>query len=229
MNTQAPQLPAERVLEILAENRVPRDPLTAYPVAVVAIRGYRLDSLGKPGANDRDLFDDALFIVTPDKVLPYNANTDPAGWAQGRATLVPGIHLMGPGPHNVTKGASRMYPAFRQAEIFTVTRDGRGSQRFSGFFGINLHRAAGRFGSFGATSSHGCQTLPTDPGPLGWSAFQPTLTALLRQHRNRTGPIDLGLWDPAKWPDVPLFPYVLIDETERRKGNLVVSKRFFRD
>lgn len=227
MKSAAPQLPAERVLEIVAENRVPRP---RYPVAVVSIRGYRLDSMGKPGANDRDIFDDALFIVLPDgRVLPFNGNTDPAGWKHGRATLVPGIHLMGPGPHNVSKGTSRMYPAFRQAEVFTVTRDGRGSERFSGFFGINLHKAAGHFGSFGTTSSHGCQTIPTDSGPLGWSVFQPTLTALLRQHGNETGPIDLGLWDPGKWKDVPLFPYLLIDETERRKGNLIVSKRYLKD
>jgi hypothetical protein len=227
MKSLAPQLPAERVLEIVAENRVPRQ---RFPVAVVAIRGYRLDSLGKPGANDRDIFDDALFIVLPDgRVLPFNGNTDPAGWKHGRATLCPGIHLMGPGPHNVSKGTSRMYPAFRQAEVFTVTRDGRGAERFTGFFGINLHKASGRFGSFGTTSSHGCQTLPTDPGPLGWSVFQPTLTALLRQHGNETGPIDLGLWDPGKWQDVPLFPYLLVDETERRKGNLIVSKRFLKD
>lgn len=226
MKSNAPQLPSERVLEIVAENRVPRD---RYPVCLVAIRGYRLDSLGKPGSNDRDIFDDALFIVTPDRILPFNGNTDPAGWQDGRATLVPGIHLMGPGPHNVSKGTSRMYPAFRQAEVFTVTRDGRGSQRFSGFFGINLHKAGGRFGSFGVTSSHGCQTVPVDPGPLGWSVFQPTLLALLRQHGNESGPIDLGLWDPGKWQDVPLFPYLLIEETERRKGNLIVSKRYFKD
>jgi hypothetical protein len=221
----APQLPAARIHEILAENRVPRD---TYPVALVSIRGYRLDSMGQRGKNDRDIFDDITAIVTPDRVLLYNSNTDPGGWAHGRATLVPGIHIMGPGPHNVTKGTSRMYPAFRQAELFTVTRDGRGDQRFSGFFGINLHRASGPFGSFGRTSSHGCQTIPSESGPLGWSAFQPTLTALLRQHGNRRGPIDLGLWDPAKWPDVPLFPYLLIDETERRKGNLIVSKRYLK-
>ena len=232
MNPVAPQLPAERVLEIVSENRVPRD---RYPVCVVAIRGYRLDSLGKPGANDRDVFDDALFIVTPDRIIPFNGNTDPAGWKNGRATLVPGIHIFGIGPHNVSKGPSRMYPAYRQCEPFTVTRDGRGNTRFSGYFGIDLHKAHGWFGSFGRVDSLGCQTVPTESGPLGWTTFKPTLDALLVQHGNEPAWNDLGLWaiadgaDAATVKKVHSFPYILIEETERRKGNLIVSRRYFKD
>lgn len=217
----APRLAAADVLAIVAANKVPR---REYPCVVVAIRGYRLDSLGKPGQNDRGVFDDAIWIVAPDPaggdmVLPYNGNTDPTAYKHKRATLCTGIHLMGPGMHNVSKGKLRQYPAFRQAEVFTVTRDGFGRRRFRGFFGINLHRAWGRFGSWGGTSSWGCQTIPAER----WVDFHDTLNGLLVS--NRRGRIDLGLWDP-NYPDKPIFPYVLIEETARRAGDLVVSGRY---
>lgn len=218
-----PRINPSRILSIGESNAIPRD---RFPVYVVAVRGYYLDSQGKRGMNDRGMFDDALFIVARDPkggdmVLPFNGNTDPAGWKHGRATLSTGIHMMGPGPHNVSKGTSRMYPAFRQAEVFTVTRDGWKS-RDRGFFGINLHKAAGVFGSWGQTSSAGCQTVVADQ----WQDFHDTLKALLAQQGNEPGSIDLRLWDPKRWDKVPLFPYVLIDETERRAGRLVVSTRF---
>ena len=221
----APRLDPAEVLAIVEANQVPRGD---YPVAMVAIRGYRLDSVGKPGVNDRGAFDDAGFIVFRDggrdRVLPYNINTDPTARKYRRATLCTGIHLMGPGPHNVSKGASRMYPAFRQAEVFTVTRDGFGSQRFTGYFGINLHRAWGRFGSWGATSSWGCQTVPAER----WDDFRDTLTRLLWDGGNRRAHTDLGMWNPGRgaWGKVPVFPYLLIDETKRRQGDLVVSRRW---
>jgi hypothetical protein len=229
-----PQIDTAELQAIIAANKVPRD---RYPVVVVALRGFRLDSIGLKGKNDRDWFDDLIAVVFPDgkggdKVLLYNANTDPAGWKHGRATLCNGIHIFGVGPHNVSKGPSRMYPAYRQCEVFTVTRDGR-SGRFSGFFGIDLHRATGKFGFRGNVDSAGCQTVPTEKGPMGWDAFKPTLDALLVQHGNELAHNDLGLWaiadgaDPAKVKKVHSFPYILVDETERRKGNLVVSKRYF--
>lgn len=222
----APRLDPAEVLAIGKANQVPRD---RFPVFVVAIRGYRLDSVGKAGANDRGYFDDALFIVAPkasggDYVIPYNANTDPTAYKHRRATLCTGIHIFGIGPHNVSKGASRMYPAYRQAEVFTVTRDGFGGQRFTGFFGINLHKASGRFGSWGNTSSWGCQTVPGDL----WPDFKRTLDGLLEQHGNHKAPTDLGLWNPGSgaWGSVRTFPYILIDETDRRAGRLVVSRRY---
>jgi hypothetical protein len=229
-----PQIDPAEVFAIIKANKVPRD---RYGVVAVAIRGFHL-ALGKDkGKDDRDVFDDLIALVFPDgnggdRVLLYNANTNPAGWKHGRATLCTGIHIFGIGPHNVSKGPSRMYPAYRQCEVFTVTRDGQGG-RFSGFFGIDLHKAHGWFGSFGKVDSLGCQTIPTESGPLGWASFKPTLDGLLVEHENELAWNDLGLWaiadgaDRAKVKKVPSFPYVLIEETERRKGNLVVSKRYF--
>jgi len=222
----APQLDADKVLAIGEANNIPRD---RYPVYAVALRGYRLDSVGKPGKNDRGAFDDAIFIVAPgadgkDKVFPWNANTDPTRYKHKRATLCTGIHVFGIGPHNVSKGRSRMYPAYRQAEVFTVTRDGFGGRRFSGFFGINLHKAWGRFGSWGGTSSWGCQTIPKGT----WHDFKRTLDGLLEQHGNEKAPTDLGMWNPGKgaWGKVRTFPYILLNETDRRAGRLKVSNRY---
>lgn len=218
-----PQLDLSEIQAIADANGIDRE---TYPVYEVAIRGYYLDSVGKPGKNDRGAFDDASFVVFPgadgnDNVARFNRNTDPVSWKKNRATLCTGIHLMAPGPHPMRGG----YPAWRQAETFTVTRDGR-SGRFSGFFGINNHKAYGWVGSWGKTSSYGCQTIPK----AQWSEYQRTTYALTAEHGNRLGYADWQLWrigeglDPK--PEAPILPYILIEETERRKGNLIVSKRY---
>lgn len=218
----SPRLAAASVLAIVEANKVPRD---RYPVCVVAIRGYRLDSVGEAGRNDRGYFDDAMFVVAPapgggDMVMAWNGNTDPTPrWRRRVATLCPGIHIFGTGKHPISRPGG--YPAFRQAEVFTVTRDGYGGRRFRGFFGINLHCAAGWFGSFGRTSSLACQTVPKPD----WPEFQPTLYALLEQHGNELGRTDVQLWDRSLQP-VPTFPYILLNETARRAGALVVSRRY---
>lgn len=46
-------------------------------VAVVAVRGYYLNTMGKEGANDRGVYDDAIFVLEPDGVHNFNGNTDP--------------------------------------------------------------------------------------------------------------------------------------------------------
>lgn len=218
-----PQLARGAILDIIEANRVPRG---AFPVVEVAIRGYYLDSQGEPGKNDRSIFDDASFLVFPgsdrsDRVARFNRNTDPNGWKHNRATLCTGIHLMAPGPHPMRGG----YKAWRQAEVFTVTRDGRGDRRFQGFFGINNHRAHGWLGSFGKTDSWGCQTIPK----AQWAEYQQTTYAEAAKHNERDY-ADYQLWAIGEGRDpgekLPILPYILLDEVERRKGNLVVSGRY---
>ena len=67
---------------------------------VVGIRGYYLDTQGKPGVNDRGIYDDAIFIVAPGiDFRAFNGNTDPSrtrlgtgtGAAKGMACLKPGL------------------------------------------------------------------------------------------------------------------------------------------
>jgi lysozyme len=203
---KAPQLPEADIRAILAANAVPLD-----EVSVVAIRGYYLDSMGDVGKNDRKLWDDAMFIVTPSDILRFQANTDPNGYRKGQGTgagkgmamLKTGIHLYGTGKH---KGRL----AFRQCEPFTVIRDGNPPYEDTGMHAINLHD-----GGYNSTSSLGCQTIPKGE----WEGFQPRLYALLERHDNPCRKNDWGAI-------VPSFNYLLISETERRKNNLVVSRRY---
>ena len=182
--------------------------------AALAIRGYYLDSMGKPEVNDRMIYDDAIIIYAPCGILAFQANTDPNGFRKGKGTgadkgmamLKPGIHLFGTGLH---KGAL----AFRQCEVFTVIRDGNPPYPDTGWHAIDLHS-----GGSVSTSSLGCQTIPKDQ----WNLFRKTLYTLLEDYDNPKRKNDRGEL-------VRSFPYVLIDETERRKGNLIVSRRFLKD
>lgn len=203
---KTPQLKEGHIRAVLAANGVDES-----KVAVVAVRGYYLDSMGEVGKNDRRLWDDAMFIVWPDGYAAFQANTDPNGYRKGRGTgsgkgmamLKTGIHLFGKGLH---KG----YQAFRQCEKFTVIRDGDPPYEDVGYFGINLHR-----GGVNSTSSLGCQTLPASI----WPTFKELLYRLLDTYENPKRDNDRG-------QNVRCFPYVLIDETARRAGDLVVSSRY---
>lgn len=211
---KTPQLSVSIIDDILSANRVPRD---KWPVVALAIRGYYLDSMGAPGKNDRMRYDDAHFIVWPDGLARFVGNTDPNGFRAGKGTgagkgmamLKPGIHFYGTGMHKGKRG-------FRQAEPFTVIRDGNPPYEHTGWHAINWHSGAGDAESFGRTSSLGCQTNPPDR----FAVLQPLLYRLLDTYNSPRGKTD---WDE----NVRTFPYILIEETEIRKGNRVVSKRFF--
>lgn len=134
-----------------------------YAVVLLGVRGYYLSSMGKPGVNDRGIYDDAIFVVSPNAFAGFNANTDPSVYRKGIATLVPGVHFYRKGKHGITKPGGG-YPAFRPAtpdEELTVTRDGQTG--LSKGVAINIHR-----GGRNSTSSLGCQTIHPDQ----WDAFQ---------------------------------------------------------
>lgn len=138
-------------------------------------RGYYLDDMGVPGKNDRAIYDDACFLMTPNRQSAnYNFNTDPSRFrmgfgtdedTKGMAKLNCGIWTYMIGPH---KG----YEALVQADKVTVTRDGKPPYEDSGWFGINIHR-----GGDGTTSSLGCQTIP----PSQWSDFIMTVKQYMKQ------------------------------------------------
>lgn len=203
-----PAISQAEVVRILTANGV-----DLTKVSVLAIPGYYLDSMGKPGVNDRMIWDDAMIIHSPRGIMGYQANTDPNGYRKGKGTgaqkgmacLVPGIHIFGVGPH---KGR----PAFRQCEPFTVLRDGDPPYRDTGWHAINLHS-----GGASSTSSLGCQTVPAGT----WPQFRSLLTSLLDEFDNPKAKNDLGQM-------VRSFPYVLLEETARRAGNLIVSRRFLK-
>lgn len=148
-------------------------------VVLVGVRGYYRDSMGKPGTNDRGIYDDALFIVSPTHFSSWNANTDPSTHRPGIASLVPGVHRYRPGNHGISRPGGG-YPAFRPAtknEELPVTRDGVPNPRPG--VAINIHR-----GSRTSTSSEGCQTVP----PQQWDAFHAALSGEMKRHKVTTFP-----------------------------------------
>jgi lysozyme len=131
---------------------------------ILGVRGYYRNTMGERGKNDRRLYDDAIFIVTPERVYSFNANTDPGAFYKGIASLKAGEYLYKIGIHGLSKPKAFQYRALIQAGPVTVARDGVGDD--TGFFGINIHR-----GGILRVSSIGCQTIP----PHQWSAFIDTV------------------------------------------------------
>ena len=181
-----PMAPRTEIERIINESDIDR---SMNPVVIVGIRGYYRDTMGDVGKNDRGLYDDALFLVTPSVFLAVNANCDASkyrkGWGfgseKGMASLNPGVWWYKTGIHY----GSIPHAAFRQAMPVTVTRDGtHGPYQDTGMFAINIHR-----GGNDRTGSLGCQTIP----PSQW----PALKELAYSEIKRLG--------------VDLFPYILQD------------------
>lgn len=145
------------------------------PVFLVGIRGYYLNTMGKPGVNDRGIYDDAIILVSPTAYLTCNANCDPSVFRRGIATLKPGVHWYRKGRHGLSKGPGKSYPAFRPdnpQERLPVTRDGQPGEHWG--IAINIHR-----GSRTTTSSEGCQTIH----PTQWLPFQVLTYSEMDRHK----------------------------------------------
>jgi hypothetical protein len=160
---EKPRLSASELHAMLAAHAIDRK---TYPVVVVGIRGYYKNSMGAPGVNDRGIYDDALFIDSPQATVAFNGNTDPSGYRKGKGKgTLKGMATLNPGPWFVHKfGLHRgKYLALCQrAGEVTVTRDGDPPYTDTGDFGINIHK-----GGYNGTSSAGCQTIHPDQ----WESF----------------------------------------------------------
>lgn len=183
MTRLVPQQPRTQTISLLSKHGVD----VSKRVALLGVRGYYRDTMGEPGVNDLGIYDDAIFVVSPDTHKAFHANTDPSRLSPGMASLLPGVYRYQVGVHGVSKPAARRYPALVQAGPVTVARHGQVALD-TGWFGVNIHRG-GRVG----TSSLGCQTVP----PELWDSFFGLVTHELKQ-RNQ-------LW----------LPYVLIEGPTR--------------
>lgn len=124
------------------------------------------------GQDPRGKYDDAIFVVSPDVLMSFNANVDPSVFRPKIATLKPGVHRYKKGNHGISRPGGG-YPAFRPAtknEELPVTRDGV-AVPWPGV-AINIHK-----GGVNSTSSEGCQTIP----PSQWGIFYDIVTAEMKK------------------------------------------------
>jgi lysozyme len=142
----------------------------AQAVALLGVRGYYRDTMGKPGVNDRGIYDDCIALVSETSFATFNANTDPSVARARIATLDAGTWLYRKGKHKINEPTG--YPALVQAGPVTVTRDQAGKD--TGWFGINIHR-----GSVHTTSSLGCQTI----FPTQWEMFRSLVYGEMDRHK----------------------------------------------
>ena len=63
-----PKLTSERLRKEIAPFNI--DPVK-YPLILVGIRGYYRNTMGEKGKNDRGIYDDALFIITPNATVAF--------------------------------------------------------------------------------------------------------------------------------------------------------------
>lgn len=168
---------------------------------IVGIRGYYEDTMGAARRNDRGIYDDALFLISPDHFATFNGNTDPSrvrkgsgtGASKGMAKLKAGLwNAYRFGIHKA--GTPTAHEALRQAAAqVTVTRDGiNGDYEDTGWFWINIHR-----GGINTTSSEGCQTIH----PSQWAEF---IAAAHREAQEYFG---------AGWRGATV-PYLLVEQDE---------------
>lgn len=200
MNLPAkPRASRDEILSLVARTVSENEILTERPVSdwqdcpvkIFGVRGFFA-----PNKNKRGIYDDAIFVETVDgDRAAFNGNVDPSrSYKQGLASLESNqIVWYRPGKHGLSRKDGG-YPAFRQASVCVVRRDGgsgNGKALGNGLFQdspskrfwINLHK-----GGYNTTSSAGCQTVP----PQQWDAFHALVHLYLKRY------------------DLKQFPYLLL-------------------
>ncbi|MBN8707223.1 MAG: hypothetical protein J0L62_15230 [Bacteroidetes bacterium] len=143
---------------------------TQHPIIVFGIRGYYLKTMGDPFANDRGIYDDAIFLDSPQGTAAFNDNTDPslfkkgkgAGREKGIVRLKPGFYFA----HCLGLHKNKYLALIQRLGEVTVILDGEPDYEETGYFGINIHK-----GGYTTTTSLGCQTIHPDQ----WVSFISTV------------------------------------------------------
>jgi hypothetical protein len=176
-----PKLKKDETMALLKAHKV------SSPVVVVGIRGYYA-KMGKTPANERNLWDDAIIVISSggETYATFNGNVDPSAYGTNPkinkpyAVLKPGVWTYKLGLHGVRRG--NPYRALVQGAPVTVLRD---DKEETGWFGINIH--AGGTNPL-RTQSDGCQTIPGRPGERGsqWEAFIALVASELKRNNAKT-------------------------------------------
>src|SRR5688572_23575835 len=103
-----PRLSSGQLQNLITGFQIDRE---KHPLVIVGIRGYYLNTLGKPAENDRGIYDDALFIDSPFVTASFNANTDPSVFRKGF------------GKQERTKGIARLKPGLWLAHSFGLHKN----------------------------------------------------------------------------------------------------------
>lgn len=188
---EKPRLTSDELQNLIAPFSIDR---SLYPVLVIGIRGYYKNIMGAPSVNDRGIYDDAIFINTPQATVAFNGNTDPATYRKGYGTAenTKGMASLNPGAwfvHKFDKHNGKYLALCQRAGAVTVTRDGTPPYQDTGKFGINIHK-----GGYNTTSSLGCQTIHPDQ----WESFINLVKDQIKRYFGE------------KWQS-QIIPYVLID------------------
>ncbi len=188
---EKPRLSSSELRDRLARYNIDR---AKHPLVVVGIRGYYKNSMGAPGVNDRGLYDDALFIDSPQATVAFNGNTDPSAYRKGKGKgATKGMASLNPGAwfvHKFDLHSGKYLALCQRLGDVTVTRDGEPPYPDTGMFGINIHK-----GGYNGTSSEGCQTIVPDQ----WDSF----IALAQDQAKR--------YFADAWKKT-VIPYVLMEE-----------------
>ncbi len=170
-----PKLSRAEVEKIIDHYGVDRN---TYKVIIVGIRGYYEDSIGKPKQNDRGVYDDAIFIVTPKYFGAFNANTDPStyrkgygfGDQKGIATLKAGAYYA----WKIDLHKGKYTALCQRLGKMTVIRDGNPPyEQTHAYLGINNHK-----GGITTTASLGCQTVP----PSQWDEYMAKVLSVMMEY-----------------------------------------------
>lgn len=125
---------------------------------VVFVRGHYLNTMGKAGKDDLNIYDDACFVLGNSYKLfeSYNANTNPSFVRRGGRNLAQlnlGKYRFYQGLHKKRYKALRAYP---EGVLLPVTRDGVLSTAQY----INIHKGSTNHKARDIVWSEGCLTIP---------------------------------------------------------------------
>lgn len=160
---------------------------------LIGVRGYFLNTVGKPGVNDLNAWDDAILVYYDGNLVKtFNANTDPSKLNQNLAMLDCGVYQFYKGRHRNRIDAFRAYPEGVRLPCKRQKFNGEWEKSFCSH--INIHD-----GGINDTWSAGCQTIINQGGHKQFNEFRDLVYDLMKIHRLKT------------------VTYLLIEETEMRR------------